>query len=124
PDDAPAEGVDDRHEALAARWLARWFGESVVEPIRLHVAAKRYLCTVQPGYLDQLSEPSLLSLGLQGGPMTVEEVERFEDSPFHGAAVLLRRWDDAAKTPAAVVARLDAYIPILEAALAASPGKR
>jgi phosphonate degradation associated HDIG domain protein len=124
PDDAPAEGVDDHHEGLAARWLARWFGDRVVEPIRLHVAAKRYLCSIEPGYRDHLSEPSLLSLCLQGGPMAADEVEQFRESPFHVAAVMLRRWDDAAKDPAAVVARVDAYLPILEAALAASPGKR
>ena len=74
PDDAPDEGVDDLHEQLAGRWLARWFGAEVVEPVRMHVDAKRYLCAVEPDYQQQLSPPSLVSLALQGGPMNGEEV--------------------------------------------------
>lgn len=99
PDDAPAADIDDRHERLAARWLADRFGPEVVEPVRLHVAAKRYLCTVEPGYHDLLSEPSRTSLALQGGPMTADEVRDFEASPHWRDAVRLRRWDDAAKAP-------------------------
>ena len=70
PDHAPDEGVDDLHEKLAGRWLARWFGAEVVEPVRMHVDAKRYLCAVEPDYRQQLSPASLVSLALQGGPMT------------------------------------------------------
>jgi gamma-butyrobetaine dioxygenase len=71
----------------------------VTEPIRLHVAAKRYLCTVEPGYIDQLSEPSVISLRLQGGVMTPGEVLAFESLSFANEAVQLRRWDDLAKDP-------------------------
>jgi phosphonate degradation associated HDIG domain protein len=117
PDDAPDTGVDDRHETLAGRWLTRWFGAAVVEPIRLHVAAKRYLCAVEPEYLEQLSQGSLVSLRLQGGPMSDAECRRFEESPHCAAAVALRRWDDAAKVPGLAVPGLGAYIPFLEGAL-------
>ena len=48
PDRTPDEGVDDQHEQLAGRWLARWFGPEVVEPIRMHVDAKRDLCASSP----------------------------------------------------------------------------
>lgn len=99
PDDAPAQGIDDRHEALAARWLAERFPAEVTEPVRMHVDAKRYLCTVEPAYRDQLSAPSLRSFHLQGGTMTALEVEQFRNSPHAPAAVALRRWDDAAKVP-------------------------
>jgi phosphonate degradation associated HDIG domain protein len=99
PDDAPERGIDDRHESLAASWLRKRFGPEVVEPVRLHVAAKRYLCAVEPSYLKELSEPSILSLRLQGGPMSAAEVREFESLPFHREAVALRRWDDAAKVP-------------------------
>ena len=124
PEDAPDEGVDDRHEELAGRWLATRFGDDVVEPVRLHVAAKRYLCSVEATYFQQLSPPSLLSLRLQGGPMTDQEVRRFRESPYFAAAVALRRWDDVAKDPAAVVPGLDAYIPFIAKALDSSPGSQ
>lgn len=117
PDQAPDEGIDDHHEGLAARWLSRAFAEDVVEPVRLHVAAKRYLCAVDPAYLDTLSRPSVVSLRLQGGPMSDEEVERFRASPHHEAAVSLRRWDDLAKDPDAEVPGVDDYLTILESAL-------
>jgi phosphonate degradation associated HDIG domain protein len=119
PDHAPDEGVDDLHEQLAGRWLARWFGPEVVEPIRLHVDAKRYLCAIEPGYEEMLSPPSLVSLALQGGPMTSSEVQAFRDSPHALAAIALRRWDDAAKDPTLKVAGVDEYIPLLEEALEA-----
>ena len=109
--------MDDLHEKLAGRWLARWFGADVVDPVRMHVDAKRYLCAVEPDYQEQLSPPSQLSLALQGGPMTDDEVEAFRESPHAAAAVSLRRWDDAAKDPTLAVAGLEEYLPILEEAL-------
>ena len=90
-------GTDNRHSDVAADWLARWFGPSVTEPIRLHVAAKRYLCAVDPAYVGLLSEASRYTLGVQGGPMSPEELAAFEAEPYAGDAVRLRRWDDAAK---------------------------
>jgi len=97
PDDAPSHGVDDAHEELAARWLAERFAPAVCEPVRMHVLAKRYLCTVDESYAGILSEPSRLSLELQGGKMSDDERRKFEGLPFHEHALQLRRWDDAAK---------------------------
>jgi phosphonate degradation associated HDIG domain protein len=99
PSDAPDSGVDDRHENAGRNYLRAFFPESVLEPIRLHVAAKRYLCTVDPGYLSALSRPSIVSLELQGGPMSSREVLDFEKQQYAQDAVRLRRWDDAAKIP-------------------------
>jgi [1-hydroxy-2-(trimethylamino)ethyl]phosphonate dioxygenase len=97
PADAPDQGVDDRHETLAAAWLAKRFRPAVVAPVAMHVAAKRYLCAVDPAYFGQLSQPSVQSLKLQGGPMTADEIKQFESRPFFQDAVRMRRWDDAAK---------------------------
>ena len=88
---------DFHHERVGARFLTRWFGPEVTAPVALHVAAKRYLCAVEPGYLDALSPSSTRSLGLQGGPMSAAEVDAFERRPHHDAAVQVRRWDDQAK---------------------------
>ena len=100
PDDAPEDGIDDHHETSGCNLLRGLFPDPVTEPIRLHVSAKRYLCAVDADYLQQLSQPSTVSLSLQGGPMTAQEVDRFARHPFANAAVQLRRWDDAAKVPA------------------------
>lgn len=96
----PADaGIDDKHEALGAVWLEDHFGPEVTEPVRLHVPAKRYLCTTDTSYFGKLSEDSVVSLKLQGGLMTREEVQAFEANPHAAAAVRLRRLDEAAKDP-------------------------
>jgi [1-hydroxy-2-(trimethylamino)ethyl]phosphonate dioxygenase len=96
----PAEaGVDDRHEELCHRYLATWFGPEVTEPVRLHVAAKRFLCATEPDYFARLAPDSVLSLRLQGGPMSDAEVAAFRTLPHSAAAVQLRRFDEAAKVP-------------------------
>ncbi len=117
PDDAPDQGIDDMHEALAARFLERHFVDAVTEPVRLHVAAKRYLCTVEPEYLQQLSEPSVLSLQLQGGLMSDAETEAFANNPFAQDAVQLRRWDDQAKDPELKTAPVEDFAEALSTSL-------
>jgi phosphonate degradation associated HDIG domain protein len=116
PEDIAEKGIDGRHEEGGAAWLERHFGPAVASPVRLHVAAKRYLCAVEPTYQASLSEASRLSLRLQGGPMTAAEVEQFEREPYHADAVALRRWDDGAKVPGRVVPGLEHYRDRLAAA--------
>ena len=99
PEDIAEQGIDTRHESLASAWLSQHFGPEVSEPVRLHVAAKRYLCATQPGYWAALSDASKLSLNLQGGPMAAREASGFAASPAAEAAMRLRRWDDEAKIP-------------------------
>lgn len=111
---------DFHHERVGARYLARWFGPEVTAPVALHVAAKRYLCAVEPGYLDDLSPSSARSLALQGGPMSPAEVEAFERLAHHDAATLVRRWDDRAKVAGLAVADLADYRSLL-ARLASAP---
>lgn len=96
-EDAAERGIDAVHEQLGAEWLAMWFGPEVTEPIRLHVPAKRYLCAVEPAYLAGLSQASLTSLRVQGGPMSVKEQAAFKGVPFCAEAVMLRRFDDVGK---------------------------
>jgi phosphonate degradation associated HDIG domain protein len=91
------QGIDDQHEHTAARLLEAIWGPAVAEPVRLHVAAKRYLVATFPEYNTQLSIDSVRSLALQGGPMSMEECVRFQASPYALDAQQLRSWDDHGK---------------------------
>src|SRR5262245_3349528 len=113
-EDVADRGIDGHHEDVGSAWLGRYFGPAVADPVRLHVAAKRYLCAVEPDYPDRLSPASITSLRLQGGPMTPDEVRQFETEPHFRAAVAVRRWDDAAKVPGLAVPNLGHYRPLLE----------
>jgi phosphonate degradation associated HDIG domain protein len=115
PEDSASSGIDARHEELGARWLERFFGPEVTEPIRLHVPAKRYLCAVDPEYVRRLSEASILSLKAQGGPFTREEAEAFRADPHAEAALALRRWDEAAKVKGLATPDVEYFLAFLEA---------
>lgn len=117
PDDEVEVNSDDEHEVRALPALAPLFPESVLEPIRLHVKAKRYLCLIEPDYHDGLSVASKRSLQLQGGVFTREEGERFLDLPHAAEAVLLRRWDDLAKNKGAETPSLDHFLGVARAAM-------
>lgn len=119
PDDAPDQGIDDRHEILGEMWLIRNFGPAVVEPVKLHVEAKRYLCAAEAGYLETLSEPSVQSLHLQGGPMNPAEAEAFRSNPHYERAVRLRRWDDLAKDPTLRTPTIEYFAKYLDEAASA-----
>ena len=112
-------GTDNDHGERGAAWLARWFDPAVTEPVRLHVAAKRYLCATEPGYFALLSPASVYTLSLQGGPMTPAEAAAFASGPYTADAVAVRRWDDAAKDPAADVPGFAWYRPLLQGLLLA-----
>jgi predicted HD phosphohydrolase len=107
------DGQAGPHESVAPAYLAALFPMSVTEPIALHVAAKRYLCAVEPAYRAGLSAGSQRSLRRQGGPMSAGEVATFETTPGWVDAVDLRRWDDAGKVDGAVVPGLASYEPLL-----------
>ncbi len=113
PDDAPDRGIDDHHENSGYRFLESHFGISVTEPVKQHVAAKRYLCAVDSNYESQLSEPSRVSLQLQGGTMSAEELEEFRRSAHWQDAVRLRRWDDTAKVAGLETPTLEHYLPLI-----------
>lgn len=117
---AERSGIDARHEDLGYRLLSTAFPAAVTDPIRLHVAAKRYLCAVDPDYVAQLSAASQLSLRLQGAAMSGRERLAFEREPFFADAVMLRRFDDAGKAPDLEDAELQSYRPLLETLLVRS----
>jgi phosphonate degradation associated HDIG domain protein len=111
-----ARDLDDLHQYVALPYLRRLFGPAVLEPIRLHVDAKRYLTRAEPGYWDRLPPASKHSLRLQGGPFSVAEASAFLGQRFAREAVRLRRWDDEAKIPGRPVPDLAELTAVLEAA--------
>ena len=112
-EDAAERGLDTGHEELAAAALQAHFPSAVLDPVRLHVAAKRYLCFADSTYLAALSEASLASLGLQGGPMTTTEAEAFLQLPYAREAIRLRHADDRAKVRGLAVPDLNTYRPLV-----------
>jgi phosphonate degradation associated HDIG domain protein len=100
---------DDLHQFMALPFLRGLFSDAVLEPIRLHVDAKRYLCLIEPSYWASLSPASKHSLEQQGGVFTEAEGQAFMMQPFAAEAVRLRRYDDLAKVPAKVVPGLSHY---------------
>lgn len=97
PDDLAEWTTDAAHERVGAHWLAERFPREVSEPVRLHVPAKRYLLATDAEYFAKLSPASVVTLKLQGGPMSGAEVARFESERFCEDAVLVRRCDDQGK---------------------------
>jgi phosphonate degradation associated HDIG domain protein len=118
PADVADSGIDTQHEASGSAWLSRHFGLAVTEPVRMHVAAKRYLATMEPGYFEQLSDASKLSLRLQGGPMTATQAAAFAAEPFFADAIRLRRWDEEGKIVGYHGPVLDHFLPRVQACLA------
>ncbi len=100
--------------ATAALW------PDVAEPVRLHVAAKRYLCTVEPSYASTLSPTSLKSFHDQGGEMSDSEVQEFRALPHYHLALQLRRWDDKAKDPNLETQPIDGFVSYLASCLRTS----
>jgi [1-hydroxy-2-(trimethylamino)ethyl]phosphonate dioxygenase len=114
PDDIADWAVDAHHEEIGARWLTRRFRPEVSEPVRLHVPAKRYLLATDARYFAKLSPASVITLKLQGGPMTAPEVAKFETERFHREAIRVRQWDDQGKIAGLKTPGLPDYRALLE----------
>jgi len=108
-------GIDDKHEIASANILQELYSADISEPVRLHVPAKRYLCTVDPEYFEKLSHDSRRSLDLQGGLMSDDELRSFETNTHHKDAVILRRLDDEAKVPGLDVPAIESYVETAQA---------
>ncbi|WP_445323756.1 phosphonate degradation HD-domain oxygenase [Pseudomonas sp. EL_65y_Pfl2_R95] len=119
-DPESGQSEDLRHEERGAELLRALFADSVWQPIRLHVAAKRYLCAVDPLYHAALSKASRESLQLQGGPFNDREIEAFLRAPYAQDALTLRRLDDLGKDPQMKTPNLEYFYPHLEQAILAA----
>jgi len=109
----PDPAVDDVHQFVALPFLRGVFPASVLQPIRLHVDAKRYLCAIDAGYVKGLSSTSRASLALQGGVLGAREAARFIEQPFSRDAIRLRQFDDLAKIPGKPTPPLGHYVGLL-----------
>lgn len=119
PDDALAQGTDNLHEEAGARVLGPFFPALVTDCIKHHVAAKRYLCATDPAYFARLSEASVHTLGLQGGPMNATEISVFGAEPNLEAILQVRIWDDQGKDPDVTTPDFDHYAPMISRVVAA-----
>ncbi|KVO72680.1 phosphohydrolase [Burkholderia ubonensis] len=108
-----ARGIDDLHQYYVLPFLRPLLPDAVLEPIRLHVDAKRCLCRTDAGYFESLSPDSVRSLALQGGVFSEEEAAVFLRRPFAEDALRLRRWDDMAKVEGRATPDLDHYMEIV-----------
>src|SRR5882724_4081112 len=122
PDDLADWTADARHEEIGARWLSQRFPAEVSEPVRLHVPAKRYLCATDPNYVAMLSQASVVTLKLQGGPMEAGELLQFETERFHPEAVRVRCWDDQGKVAGLKTPGLAEYRALIEEFALREPG--
>ncbi len=86
------------HEEAAKVWLEeRGFSERIQAVVQNHVPAKRYLCFKRPEYYAALSTASKKTMKFQGGVMTTDEAQAFENQTYFEESLKLREWDDKAK---------------------------
>ena len=111
---SPSDTQDKHHDDAGAEVLAPFFPALITECVRLHVAAKRYLCATDPAYHGRLSAASAHTLELQGGPMNAAEVAAFEANPFCREAVRVRLCDEAGKVAGMATRRFTDYAPLLQ----------
>jgi [1-hydroxy-2-(trimethylamino)ethyl]phosphonate dioxygenase len=118
------DDTEDRfHEEAGARVLERFFPSIVTDCVRHHVAAKRYLCATRPDYFRRLSEASVHSLNLQGGPMNADEVVAFERNPNLKDIVKVRHYDEAGKEPDLAIRPFSHYAPMVQRVVDAHCGR-
>ena len=116
PDQLVSISKDGKHENIAYNFFKNYFKLEVVEPIKLHVQAKRYLCRNQT-YWNILSEASKVSLKLQGGVMNDNEAQKFISLKFHDDAILLRKYDDEGKIPNIKIKKIEDYRDLINSQL-------
>ena len=116
PDLFVLKSLDGKHEDIGYNFLVSYFKPEIVEPIKLHVKAKRYLCR-NIFYINQLSKASMESLKLQGGTMEDKEVKQFISSKFSKDAITLRKYDDHGKKDNFNIKKIEDYINLINSQL-------
>ncbi len=114
PDDALEKGINNHHDEAGAAVLEKFFPPVITECVRQHVAAKRYLCAKDEAYFSRLSDASIHTLNLQGGPMSEAEMKELEKNPHLKEIIQVRYWDDEGKDPAVSTPPYEYYAPILQ----------
>jgi phosphonate degradation associated HDIG domain protein len=113
--ESPTErGIDDLHQYFALPFLRPILPEAVLEPIRMHVDAKRCLCAIEAEYFGKLSADSVRSLKLQGGIFSEDEAQAFLRNPYAEDALRLRKWDDRAKEAGKKTPDVEHFLRIVE----------
>ena len=108
------DDTEDRyHENAGAALLENFFPSVITDCCRYHVAAKRYLCATDPKYLNKLSDASVHSLNLQGGPMSEAEIINFKRNPNLKQILTVRLYDDAAKVPKMATPSFRHFAPLV-----------
>tara|TARA_B100000287_G_scaffold255262_1_gene239926 strand:- start:1073 stop:1612 length:540 start_codon:yes stop_codon:yes gene_type:complete len=116
PDLMVSKLLDGKHEEIGFDFLKNYFKPDVVEPIKLHVDAKRYLCR-DKSYYDHLSEASKISLNLQKGIMKDDEAEKFSKLKYFEDAIKIRQYDDDGKVPDIKMRKIEDYTEIISSQL-------
>ena len=116
PDELVKKNQDGKHEDIGYEYLKQFFKKEVVEPIKNHVLAKRYLARSQK-YYNRLSEASIISLKLQGGLLNNKEAKSFEKGKFFKDSIKLRKFDEAAKKVGIKIKDITEYKSLLKAFL-------
>lgn len=116
PDELVRKKQDGKHEDIGYEYLKKFFKKEIVEPIKHHVIAKRYLARDKK-YFDRLSEASVVSLELQGGVLDTKEAKLFENQEFFKEAIMLRKFDEAAKKIGVKIKDIIQYKDLLKASL-------
>ena len=112
PKQLVTDKIDGRHEIIGANYLKKFFHNEIIEPILLHVEAKKYLSR-DKRYFDSLSEASKISLKLQGGAMSDLEVKKFEKNKNYENAIKLRKFDEGAKQKNIKIKKIEDYKELL-----------
>ena len=116
PDGLVKNNQDGKHEDIGYEYLKKFFKKDIVEPIKHHVLAKRYLARDKK-YYNKLSEASKVSLKLQGGVLDSKEAKIFEKDEFFKDSIKLRKFDEAAKKIGVNIKDISEYKNLLKSSL-------